>query len=189
MVFCYSDFAYFSIARGLSRASAEGGLARSAMSLALLRILGMLASCPRNPTPRVSMIVYRLACDREHQFEGWFQSGADYDRQSQDGAILCPVCESVVVSRLPSAPHVQTGRERITDGTVSEEPMKLHELWRMLHAATEDVGDAFPAEARRIHYREAPQRNIRGRASVAAIGELHEEGIAVLTLPDPSKLH
>ena len=142
-------------------------------------------------TPRSiarSMIVYLLVCDHEHRFEGWFQSGDDYERQRDAGAVLCPMCESKGVSRLPSAPHVQTARTPAPRNT-QEEPIDLLRLLRMLQSITEDVGDRFPDEARKIHYREAPARSIRGRASLDAVGELEDEGIDVLPIPDLSKLH
>jgi hypothetical protein len=59
----------------------------------------------------------------------------------------------------------------------------------MLQGITEDVGDRFPEEARKIHYQEAPVRSIRGRASPQDVGELEEEGIDVLPFPDLSKFH
>ena len=54
---------------------------------------------------------------------------------------------------------------------------------------TEDVGDRFPEEARRIHYGEAQQRGIRGRASRADADALRDEGIEVvaMALPEPLK--
>jgi hypothetical protein len=56
-----------------------------------------------------------------------------------------------------------------------------------LMASSEDVAERFPEEARRIHYGEAPSRNIRGQASLIETRELIEEGIAVLPLPFPAK--
>ena len=50
---------------------------------------------------------------------------------------------------------------------------------------TEDVGRAFPEEARKIHYREAPERHIRGTASTKEVEALREEGIEVVALPVP----
>ena len=52
---------------------------------------------------------------------------------------------------------------------------------------SEDVGQAFPEEARRIHYKEAPKRSIRGQASADEHAELLEEGIPVLRIPIPSR--
>ena len=52
-------------------------------------------------------------------------------------------------------------------------------------ANTVDVGDAFPEEARKIHYSEAPERPIRGNASPDDVAELREEGIDVIAVPIP----
>ena len=50
---------------------------------------------------------------------------------------------------------------------------------------TEDVGDRFAEEARRMHYGETDSRNIRGQASRQEAVELIEEGIDVMPLPIP----
>ena len=60
---------------------------------------------------------------------------------------------------------------------------------RRVLANTEDVGERFAEEARRIHYGESEQRGIRGKASRAETEALHEEGISVvpMMLPDVLK--
>jgi hypothetical protein len=58
-------------------------------------------------------------------------------------------------------------------------------LVRHVMANTDDVGERFAEEARRIHYGEAEQRGIRGQASPEETEELIEEGIGVLPLPIP----
>lgn len=50
---------------------------------------------------------------------------------------------------------------------------------------SENVGERFPEEARKIHYQETPPRNIRGVASFRETRDLLEEGIVVLPLPVP----
>jgi hypothetical protein len=50
---------------------------------------------------------------------------------------------------------------------------------------SEDVGKQFPEEARRIHYKEAPARAIRGQATQEEHDELVDEGIPVARLPLP----
>jgi hypothetical protein len=55
-------------------------------------------------------------------------------------------------------------------------------------ARTEDVGERFPEEARRIHYGEAEARGIRGKASAEDAQALREEGIEVVSLPMPAAL-
>lgn len=54
---------------------------------------------------------------------------------------------------------------------------------RQLAANTEDVGQRFADEARRMHYGEADARSIRGQASVREVVDLLEEGIEVMPLP------
>ena len=54
--------------------------------------------------------------------------------------------------------------------------------------STEDVGRAFPEEARKIHYKEAPERQIRGTASPQEVDALRDEGIDVIPLPVPPNL-
>jgi hypothetical protein len=53
---------------------------------------------------------------------------------------------------------------------------------------TEDVGERFPEEARRIHYGETAPRGIRGQASPEQRAELADEGIEVMALPLPDGL-
>jgi hypothetical protein len=58
----------------------------------------------------------------------------------------------------------------------------LRKLRRVV-ASTEDVGERFAEEARRMHYGEAEERSIRGQASREETRALLEEGIPVLPLP------
>jgi hypothetical protein len=59
----------------------------------------------------------------------------------------------------------------------------LLQMARHIQANSEDVGEKFPEEARRIHYEEAPKRSIRGLASRDEAASLAEEGIEVMPLP------
>jgi hypothetical protein len=53
---------------------------------------------------------------------------------------------------------------------------------------TEDVGERFAEEARRIHYGESEHRGIRGQASADERAALADEGIEVMPLPLPAGL-
>ena len=55
-----------------------------------------------------NMIVFDLACDNNHPFEGWFGTADDFALQAKAGHIACPVCGSVEVKRQLSAPYVNT---------------------------------------------------------------------------------
>jgi hypothetical protein len=59
---------------------------------------------------------------------------------------------------------------------------------RHVMANTEDVGEKFAEEARRIHYGESEERGIRGKASQEETEALIEEGISVVPLPVPKAL-
>ena len=56
-------------------------------------------------------------------------------------------------------------------------------LLRRLIEQTDNVGAAFPEEARKIHYEEVPQRAIRGQATREEADALREEGIDFMSLP------
>jgi len=156
------------------------------------------------------MKVLDLQCAQGHGFEGWFASDDDFRRQMDGGLLTCPLCGQARITRLPSAPHLnlhgagghhtsdtasaQVSRnpesqsppaEPATDGP----PAALQALWlravRHMLANTENVGERFAEEARRIHYGEAPERGIRGKASPAETEALLAEGITVLPLPIP----
>jgi hypothetical protein len=71
------------------------------------------------------------------------------------------------------------------DASLQAEWMKMV---RHVMANTEDVGERFAEEARRIHYGETEDRSIRGQASREETEALVEEGIAVLPLPIPKAL-
>lgn len=135
------------------------------------------------------MKVYNLSCERDHRFEGWFSSEEDYSSQVTGQQIECPVCESRGIRRMPSAPRLNlSGIQAPQADTQSELQAKLMELTRQVMANTEDVGQAFAEEARRIHYKEVPQRGIRGIASPDQCAELADEGIEVTQLPMPAAL-
>jgi hypothetical protein len=59
------------------------------------------------------------------------------------------------------------------------------QLVKQVMTQTEDVGENFAEEARKIHYGESEERGIRGQASKEETQALLEEGINVLPLPIP----
>jgi hypothetical protein len=59
---------------------------------------------------------------------------------------------------------------------------------RRILANTDDVGERFPEEARKIHYGEVPHRGIRGKATPAESEALADEGIEVMQMALPDVL-
>ena len=135
------------------------------------------------------MIRYSLQCDKDHQFEGWFASSADFDKQLAAGYVACPHCNSQTVSKLLMAPNVTTGRQKdgikqvVMDNTRREMIAKMKEVVEEIRKNSEDVGAKFPEEARKIHYGETEHRSIYGEATPQDAKALHDEGIEFHPLP------
>jgi hypothetical protein len=142
------------------------------------------------------MKVLNLRCSNDHRFEGWFASEDDFQTQGERGLVACPMCDDKSIFRLPSAPRLNVSKQRavVPVETSHEVPvqaqMQAHWLRAVRHMMknTEDVGDRFPEEARRIHYGESQERGIRGRASHEDAEALREEGIEVVAVPLPEPL-
>ncbi|MAW87882.1 MAG: hypothetical protein CMJ42_15290 [Phyllobacteriaceae bacterium] len=134
------------------------------------------------------MIRFSLSCDRGHAFDGWFASNDDFDSQKERGLVSCPACGSGAVSKALMAPAVSTGRrkEKMALAVSAEQKAalaKLRELAKAAIANSEDVGDRFVEEARKIHYGEVESRAIRGEATPVDVAELLDEGVPVMPLP------
>ena len=149
------------------------------------------------------MIVFNLSCSQTHTFDGWFRSADEFSRQSEHGQVECPVCgDKEIVKRL-SAPHINSGigrnppeaatRSEAHSGEVREvlaasmlpglQQHMMQQFKQFVLTNTENVGSAFAETARRIHYGEESQRNIRGRISSDEAAVLREEGIDTVSLP------
>lgn len=150
------------------------------------------------------MIRYALHCDRGHEFEGWFASSTDYDKQQGRGLVECPSCRSKKVQKRMMAPAVASSRKREDRAARAAAPKaaapevaaaglgpaklemlrQMRELREKILADAEDVGERFPEEARKIHYGETEKRGIYGKASLEDAAGLAEEGIDFLPIPD-----
>ena len=152
------------------------------------------------------MKVLNLRCAHGHTFEGWFGSEEDFLDQNGRGLIECPLCTDRVITRMPSAPRLNLSGTKDRAESANSSPhtvpsassgaaaasADMQALWlqavRHIMDNTDDVGEQFAQEARKIHFGEAPARGIRGQASVQERQALMEEGIEVLALPVPAAL-
>ncbi len=134
------------------------------------------------------MMVFDLKCRKDHVYEAWVRDSKDFDRQSRQEMIACPLCGDAEVAKAPMAPRVPAKGNQ-ADGPAPETVKKmLAELATAQKKAlekSEHVGDRFPAEARAIHLGEAEARAIHGRASLADAKSLVDEGVPVSPLPFP----
>jgi hypothetical protein len=155
------------------------------------------------------MIRYSLRCDRDHNFESWFQDSAAYDTQVKRKLVSCPVCESVKVEKAIMAPRIvgKKGRERAeplpAPAPAAEAPAatpapgatpllmaqerelraKIKELRDHIVKNADNVGEKFPNEARKMHYGDIEHRPIYGEASPEEAKSLIDEGVEVSPLP------
>lgn len=144
------------------------------------------------------MIVFDLACDNAHGFEGWFRSSEEFASQQARGLLTCPVCDSAAIAKAPMAPAVGAKGNRAASQAprhpLANKPMpaEVAEAFKALAAAqakalagSEWVGDRFVAEVRSMHYGETEEKQVHGRASRDDAVALLEEGIAVAPLLAP----
>lgn len=144
------------------------------------------------------MIRYALACEAGHGFDSWFRSSEDFDAQDKRGLVSCPMCGSAKIAKQIMAPQVarkdrdavivaappETGQNvALVDPEAQALRQKIAELRAQLFANSEDVGQKFADEARKIHYGESEQRTIHGQASSDDARALIEEGIDFMPVP------
>ena len=131
------------------------------------------------------MIKYSLNCKKGHQFDSWFGSSADFDRLNGAKMVSCAVCGNTDVEKAIMAPQVTT--KSIAEPSLSQPAsvaeQAFTELRKNIEASSEDVGDKFVEEARKIHTGDAPERTIIGQAKVQDAKKLIDEGIPVAPLP------
>lgn len=151
------------------------------------------------------MIVYDLACDSGHRFEGWFGSSDDFAGQQARGLVSCPVCGSEEVAKAPMAPAVPRKGNQVPDAVphspqggdttvmkrgplppeVAEALGKLAEAQAKALKDSKWVGTSFAEQSRAMHYGERDPETIHGQATFDEARELFEEGIPVAPLPFP----
>lgn len=148
------------------------------------------------------MICYRLRCQHDHQFEGWYKDSATFAMLQQKGLLACPECGDAEVQQALMAPAIAKSGVVAPQAERSAPPPEpggqmpdmgkgisdqaVVALQKMRHAVEqncENMKDQFAREALRIHHGEAPERGIYGSATEHEQDMLREEGVNVLALP------
>lgn len=130
------------------------------------------------------MIVFDLHClESGDQFEAWFRSNADFERQLEEGLVQCPNCQSSQVAKAPMAPQVP----RKGDGgpAIGDAIAKLASLQAELLRDSKWVGDEFAETARAMHLGEIDTTTIHGEATAEQAQSLVEDGVPIAPLPLP----
>lgn len=151
------------------------------------------------------MMLYRLHCARDHDFESWFRDSSAYDDQKTRGLVTCPICGSAEVDKAIMAPSLGRRTRKVEAEVLVEAPAvpavpatqpvalmaeKEQQLRAMLKAVREHVvansdyvGDDFARLARRMHEGDEEQRPIHGEATSEEVRALIDDEIEVLPLP------
>jgi hypothetical protein len=147
------------------------------------------------------MIRYALRCRKDHEFEAWFRSSADYDKQVAEKGVPCPLCGDDRIVKAPMAPSIgragkdkgapaasaPAGEEKVQLAAVDPRQQALYQAMRELRKKVVEnsdyVGDKFAEEARKIHYQESEPRGIYGEATREEAEKLAEEGVEFAPLP------
>jgi hypothetical protein len=141
------------------------------------------------------MKVLNLQCAHGHGFEGWFASNEAFETQLAGGLVSCPICGDTAIAKLLTAPRLNLGSPKppaeaaaVAPAAENSPEARWMRAVREVIAKTEDVGERFADEARKMHYGEAEERGIRGQATREEAQTLLDEGISVFTLPIPPAL-
>ena len=134
------------------------------------------------------MIRFSLSCDNDHDFDGWFRNGDDFDAQKKRGFVSCPVCHSTRVEKALMAPAVSTAKkkEKVALAMGEEQRRMMAQLKQMAEKVRENadyVGDKFAEEARKIHFGETDARGIYGEATPEEARSLAEDGVEFMPIP------
>ena len=143
------------------------------------------------------MIKYKLTCDCESKFEGWFPSIEDFENQLVKGQLICPMCDSTKVRKDIMSPSIkkkstetprQRGKENILNMTGEQMVMGgrartlLKQLEKHVKDKFENVGKNFPKEARKAVKGERNE-DFYGTATKKEADKLVNEGIDLFHVP------
>jgi hypothetical protein len=131
------------------------------------------------------MILFKLRCAAEHEFEAWFRDGATYERQAGRNQIACPDCGDTSIEKAPMAPRVARRCDDAPQAPPSPEQVRgmLRQLRKHVETNCDYVGPRFAEEARRMHRGDAAARGIYGEASEDESQALADDGIQVARIP------
>jgi hypothetical protein len=147
------------------------------------------------------MIIFDLACGCGCQFEGWFQSHADFLAQQQAHQLACPACGDRRIRKLLSpVASLRSGVESVSEMQTAPVPASspagaadadyqrlaaefVYNLSRFVEKNFEDVGPRLAEETLKMQFGNKAVRNIRGVTTEEEEKLLKSEGIELLKVP------
>jgi len=150
------------------------------------------------------MIHYQMLCDQDHEFDGWFNDSAGFEKQAKRGLIECPACGAKKVRRALMTPAVSTRDAPEPKPPVPVQqvlppappaqpqpgaplPAQMLAMLQRMRAEVEKncdyVGPKFAEEARKIHRGEVEAHGIYGETTPDEAETLADEGIDIHSIP------
>ena len=138
------------------------------------------------------MIKYILKCSKDHEFESWFSSSAEFDNLKRKKLLECIFCSSKKVSKSIMAPMVSGAKKKYKEfdtinSNFKNEKKKLLQLKKFVKDNFEYVGGNFSRKVREVYYDKKSKKTIYGTTTLKERKELEEEGIDLLSIPWISK--
>ena len=130
------------------------------------------------------MIVFNLKCNScEYEFEAWFNGSEEYKKQIKRKQVLCPSCNSSLITKSLMAPSVAKKSNSKMPKEKKTMINNIKKYKKIIEKNFDYVGDNFTEEAKKIKYGEIEERPIYGEASLEQAKELIEEEIPFTPLP------
>jgi hypothetical protein len=146
------------------------------------------------------MITFSLICKNNHEFEGWFRTSEDYEKQLKKGFISCPNCNNTSIQKALMAPAVKSSKKfndnlinkKIKNSnnlenkaTIGDNDLRvaLRNIRTYVEKNCENVGDNFANEARLISQGKKKERGIYGKVDNKEAEKLLDEGIDISAVP------
>lgn len=108
----------------------------------------------------MSLKIFDYRCENHHVFEAWLRSDEDA------GPSACPVCGSLVLSRMPSAPAVRAAEASASPQSAAPGASLSELLTALRHAAMKarDVGEDFRKRCEQWRGEQQPANPYAGNA-------------------------
>jgi hypothetical protein len=137
------------------------------------------------------MIKYKLICDSDHEFEGWFPNIREFDSQKKKGLLTCPMCESPNVDKAIMAPNVKKQKikkmrkEIINDNMMMASQAKnvMRMVKKHITKHFENVGDKFYDEAIKASDGQRDDK-FYGTPTKQEVDDLLDDGVDLFHVPE-----